>query len=134
MDQPLAIQPEGYYQIEGSQTLWLKLPFEPGTVTQISTAHTGFFKNQNWSLRLWISNTPLGVSVTREPFPQRSFVNPLKQAIRFGLYDIAYGAAPETPGMIWCHPGTPELDYYVNIRNLENKPNSFFLKVDTLYV
>lgn len=134
MDQALEVQPEHYYQIAGSQTLWHKLQFEPGTVTQISTAHTNFMKNQNWSLRLWISNQPLGVSVTREPFPQRTFVNPLKVPVRFGIYDLAYGAAPDVSDMIWLHPATPELTYYVNIRNLENKPNAFYLKVDTLYV
>lgn len=134
MDQALVFQPEHYYQIEGSQTLWHPLPLEPGTVTQISAAHTSFFKNQNWSLRLWISNQPLGVSVTREPTPSRAHVQPLKTPVRFGLYDLAYGAAPVVPDMIWIHPATPELTYYVNIRNLENRPNSFYLSVDTLYV
>jgi len=134
MDQALVVQPEGYYQIAGSQTLWLKLKFEPGTVTQISAAHTSFFKNQNYSLRLWISNQPLGVSISREPYPAQSHVQPLKTPVRFGIYDLVYGAAPHVPDMIWIHPATPELDYYVNIRNLENRPNSFYLSVDTLYV
>jgi hypothetical protein len=134
MDQPLVFQPEGYYQIEGSQTLWYKLKFEPGTVIQISAAHTSFFQNQNYSLRFWISNVPLGVSVTSEPYPAQSSVQPLKTPVRFGLYDLAYGAAPKVPEMIWIQPGTPELTYYVNIRNLENKQNSFYMSVDTLYV
>jgi hypothetical protein len=134
MDQALVVQPEHYYQIEGSQTLWYKLPFEPQTVMQISAAHTSFFKNQNWSLRFWISNQPLGVSVTREPHPQNTFVNPLKNPVRFGIYDIALGSAPVIPEMVWCHVASTELDYYVNIRNLENKQNSFYMSVDTLYV
>jgi hypothetical protein len=134
MDEPLQVQPEGYYRIAGSQTLWMKLKFEPHTVTQISAAHTSFFQNQNWSIRMWISNTPLGVSVTREPNTQRAFVNPLKTPVRFGIYDISYGAQPHVPDMIWIQPASPELTYYVNIRNLENKPNAFFLQVDTLYV
>jgi hypothetical protein len=133
MDQALVFQPESYYQIEGSQTLWYKLPFEADTAMQISAAHTSFYKNQNWSMRFWISNRPLGVSVTREPYPQNTFVNPLKNPVRFGIYDIRLGSAPVTE-MIWCHPASPELDYYVNIRNLENKPNAFYFKVDTLYV
>lgn len=134
MDQALVVQPESYYQIEGSQTVWHKLRFEPGTVTQISAAHTSFFKNQNWSLRFWISHEPLGVSVTREPNPQNTFVIPLKTPVRFGIYDIAYGAAPQVPEMIWIYPASPENTYYVNIKNLENKPNAFYFKVDTLYV
>lgn len=134
MDQALVVQPEHYYQIEGSQTLWHKLKFEPGTVTQITASHTSFFKNQNWSLRFWISNIPLGISVTREPYPANATVQPLKIPMRFGIYDLAYGAAPIVPDMIWIQPGTPKLDYYVNIRNLENKQNSFYMSVDTLYV
>ena len=85
-------------------------------------------------MRLWISNQPLGVSVTREPYPQRTFVNPLKTPVRFGIYDVSVGSAPVVPDMIWIQPASPELTYYVNIKNLENKPNAFFLKVDTLRV
>jgi hypothetical protein len=136
MDQALVVQPEHYYQIDGSQTLWMKLPFEPGTVTQISAAHTSFFQNQNWSIRMWISHTPLGVSVTSEPIIQQSFVNPLRTPVRFGIYDhVGYqGMPPQVPDMIWLQPASPELTYYVNVRNLENKPNAFFLKVDILHV
>jgi hypothetical protein len=134
MDQALVPQPDGYYTIEGSQTLWLKIQLERQTALVISAAHTTFFKNQNWSIRMWISNVPNGVSVTREPVISRSFVNPLKNPVRFGLYDHVYPMVPEVPDAIWLQPGSVDVTYYVNIRNMENKSNAFFMKVDTLYV
>ena len=134
MDQALVPHQEGYYTIEGSQTLWLKLNFEPQSAILISAAHTSFFKNQTWSIRMWISNKPLGVTVSREPVNSRSYVNPLKNPIRFGLYDYNTPLVPQVPEAIWLQPASPDLTYYVNIRNLENRANAFFLKVDTLYI
>ena len=133
MDQTLVPREDGYYTIDGSQTLWMKLTLERQTALVISAAHTTFYKNQTWSIRMWISNVPLGVSVTREPVVSRSFVNPLKNPIRFGLYDHTYHNTPQVPDVIWLQPGSVDVIYYVNIRNMENKSNAFFLKVDTIF-
>ena len=133
MDQALVPLEDGYYTIEGSQTLWMKMKLERQTALVISAAHTTFFKNQTWSIRMWISTVPLGVSVTREPVVSRSYVNPLKNPVRFGLYDYTYHNTPQVPDAIWLQPASVELTYYVNIRNMENRSNAFFLKVDTMF-
>ncbi len=83
---------------------------------------------------MWISTVPQGVSVTREPVQQRAFVSPLKTPVRFGIYDYPNVIAPDLTDVIWLQPASHELTYYVNIRNLENRSNAFYLKVDTHYV
>lgn len=132
MDQALVVEPESYYQILGGQTVWLKLPLTEYSATVLRAAHTSFYKNQNWSIRIWISHVPLGASITQEPYPSNAFVNPLKTPVSFGIFDLNYPVKPQVPDLIWLHPASPENTHYVNIRNLENKPNAFYLKIDTL--
>ncbi len=134
MIKPLVLNDTGYYTIDTSEILYTQIVLEPTSALIIHTAHTNFYKNQNWSIRVWVSNVPNGVSVTREPVQSRSYVSPLKTPIRFGLYDYAYPHVPELADVIWFQPASPELTYYVNIQNRETRPNAFYLKVDTAYL
>lgn len=130
----LALNDTGYYTIDHSEILWTQINLEPTSALVISSAHTNFYKNQNWSIRIWISLVPNGESVTREPIQSRSYVSPLKTPVRFGLYDYAYPHVPDIPDLDWLQPASPQLTYYVNVQNRETKPNAFYLKFDTHYL
>jgi hypothetical protein len=133
MDQELTTLTKEHHILQGGQTQWVKLKLETQSVLLVTAAHVSFYRNQNWSIRMWFSLTPRGQSVTREPVVSRAFVSPLKTPVRFGLYDHVVSQVPDLPHVIWLQPASAEITYYLNILNMENKPNEFFLRVDTEY-
>ena len=133
MDQELTTLAQENHKLLGGQTQWAKLKLEPQTALVVTAAHISFYRNQNWSIRMWFSLTPRGQSVTREPVISRAFVSPLKTPVRFGLYDHVLGMMPDVPLVSWLQPASGNITYYLNIQNMENKPNEFFLRVDTQY-
>lgn len=128
----LILDPNHYYQIEGSQILIhaFQIPVKGRVV--FSAAHTNFFKNQNWSIRMWISEVPRGESFTYEPNPVLSYVAPLKNPVKFGLFDIELGKVDADTDVIWLKPGASSVTYYLNIQNMEVRPNAFYLKIDEI--
>ena len=125
----LALSNTGYYQIDQSATLVTPWTASPHQWVRITASHTGFTANQSWSIRLWSSQTPLGESITGNPLTNERWVTPTKMARNFGYYSV--GATPPTGvELIWAAPVAPDQQYWLNIRNMENKKNSFYLKID----
>lgn len=126
MSNQLILNNTGYYTLD--QSGWVYLPFvcEQGEQVIFTTAHSNFFKNQNWSVRFWISFTPRGEAINQQPQPSKAFVNPLKLPVNFGVYDLTFFLRPPLQNAIWLSPASPGLTYYLNVQNLENRPNGFF--------
>jgi hypothetical protein len=119
----------GYYEIPASTTLWREFEIPENSALIFSAAHTNFYANQNWSIRLWASTSPSGISVTGSPLASQRYVSPLKTPQRFGYYDLTHGIYTDNT-LLWAYPLAPLTPYYINIQNVENRVNAFYLKID----
>lgn len=119
----------GYYRIAASETLYTKFTIPSKGFVVFSAAHSNFYANQTWSIRLWASERPSGISLTGSPLATQRFVSPLKTPQRFGFYDVTNGIYKDNT-LLWAHPLAPDMPYYINIENVENKANAFYLKLD----
>ncbi len=119
----------GYYEIAASLTLYTQFKVPPKGTVIFSAAHTNFYSNQNWSIRLWASERPSGISLTGSPLSVQRFVSPLKTPQKFGFYDLTNGVYTDNT-LLWCYGLAPDVTYYINIENVENKKNAFYLKID----
>lgn len=117
----------GYYTIDASTKMVLPFECTIGHKLVFTAAHSNFFKNQNWSIRFWISKEKDGVSLTQEPRANLAYVNPLKLPVHFGVYDVTWHTQPSLNDNLWLLPVAPAINYYLNIQNLENRPNGFYL-------
>lgn len=117
----------GYYTIEQSSKLYLAFECEVGEKLIFSAAHSNFFKNQNWSIRFWISVRPDGPAINQLPLSSKAYVNPLKLPVNFGVYDLTFFIQPKIQDVIWLAPVAPNQTYYLNVQNLENRNNGFYL-------
>jgi hypothetical protein len=127
MNQQMIENSTGYYTIEQSGKQYL--PFECGVGEKIlfTVAHSNFFKNQNWSIRFWISDRIDGEAINQLPQSTQAYVNPLKLPINFGVFDLTFFLRPNTEGTVWLAPVAPNQKYYLNVQNLENRNNGFYL-------
>jgi hypothetical protein len=127
MTQQITENSTGYYTLEQSGLLYL--PFECPTGEQVifTAAHSNFFKNQNWSVRFWISVKPDGEAINQEPQAIKAFVNPLKLPVHFGVFDLTFFTRPKNSQVAWLAPATPGVTYYLNVKIFENRPNGFYL-------
>lgn len=131
MNTQLIITETGYYQLARSSLVYLPFQVPLGEQVLFTCAHSNFFKNQNWSVRFWISEVIQGASITQLPDPNLAYVTPLKLPVVFGAYDVTFRSAPTTPVAKWKAPVAPMLTYYLNIQNMENKDNGFYLTSQT---
>jgi hypothetical protein len=127
MTQQLIENTTGYYSIDASMKYVLPFECVLGEKLVFTAAHSNFFKNQNWSMRFWISKIKDGVSITQEPQANLAYVNPLKLPVNFGVYDVTWYTQPTRDQEVWLAPVAPAITYYLNIQNLENRPNGFYL-------
>lgn len=130
--QQLEINSTGHYQILGGATVCMSFDISPGDYALITAAHTNFYKNQTWSMRFWVSEKPNGIAVGSVPVNIRSWISPLKMAQTIVYYDFQH--APPTgidPPPVWTTPVVPYRTYYVNAKNMETRPNAFYLTVAT---
>ena len=131
MNSQLIIIDTGYYQLPKSSLLYLPFKVPLGEQVLFTCAHSNFFKNQNWSVRLWISDTIQGDSITQLPQANLAYVTPLKLPVLFGVYDVTYRTLPQPSPAVWIAPVAPMITYYLNIQNMENKDNGFYLTSQT---
>jgi hypothetical protein len=133
--QQLMANREGHYRIPTGTLLYVPFQIPHMGDVVFSAAHSGFLTNQNWSILMWISKLPNGISVTAEPIQAHAQVIPSKAVVRFGAFDYRLGSNtfvnPPSEPVSWSWPGSSQVEYYLNIQNRETKPNSFFLKIDT---
>ena len=128
---PLVLNDTGYYTIYRSDTNVYQFSVNPGTWLKGSIAHTSFKKNQMWSIRFWISQSQIGPSISGLPDASSRYLSPLKIGQYFAVYDANY-PKPFSPDLSWIAPVGANVNYWMNIRNMENKDNSFYLKYETL--
>jgi len=121
----------GYYDIYRSSQLIHPFKLEYGTGIIFRVAHTNYGKNQSWTIRFWVSQTPGGISVSGWPVGQYRFVNPLQTGVSFGFYDSTF-ANPNPPGVDWMWPLGWQNQYYLNVQNLENRDNGFYLRMEEI--
>lgn len=127
MDTQLITTETGYYQLARSSLMYMPFQVPLGEQILFTCAHSNFFKNQNWSVRLWISETIRGNSITQLPQATLAYVTPLKLPVLFGAYDVTFRSMPKNPTARWTAPVAPNHTYYLNIQNMENKDNGFYL-------
>ena len=128
--QQLVLNNTGYYQITAGGALVYPISLDAGTWLKVSAAHTNFNRNQTWTMRFWISATPVGESISGNPYYSNRWVSPLKNAQHFAIYDITAPVAPIDPTLNWLIGLPPLATYWLNARNMENRTNGFFLKLD----
>jgi hypothetical protein len=131
MNTQLIITDTGYYQLARSSLVYLPFQVPFGEQVLFTCAHSNFFKNQNWSVRLWISDVINGPSITQLPQANLAYVSPLKLPVVFGAYDVTFRMPPQARPAVWKAPVAPMLTYYLNIKNMENKDNGFYLTSQT---
>lgn len=138
ISQPLTLNNDGYYNIDTGGLLYVPFRIPHMGDVVFSTAHSGYLRNQNWSILMWISKTPNDVSVTAEPIQAHAQVKPSKAVVRVGAFDHQLGSNPfvnpPSEPISWSWPGSSDVEYFFNIQNRETRPNSFFLKIDTRMV
>ena len=117
----------GYYAIEQSGKLYLPFECLVGEKVIFTAAHSNFFKNQNWSIRFWVSEKPDGTAINQLPEPVKAYVNPLKLPINFGVFDLTFFLRPQMDNTVWLAPVAPNYKYYLNVQNLENRNNGFYM-------
>ena len=131
----LTINPTSYYEIEQGASLFLPWRIQANQWIMFTSAHTGFGKNQSLTIRLWCSKAPEGDSITGIPDSNQRWVSPMKFAQNFGFYDIMSLTLPtlnpKEPPPAWMKPVPTDFPFYLNIRNMENRRNSFFLETKT---
>lgn len=125
----LTLSATGYYEIEASETLWHPFQISPKGFVTFTSAHTKFYNNQNWTIRLWVSEKPSGISLTGTPLSIQRFVSPLKLPQKFGFYDVTNGVLKDNT-LLFAYGLAPDTTYYINIDNVENRKNGFYLKID----
>ena len=128
--QQLDLNNTNYYKITAGGALVYPILLEPNTWLKASAAHTNFNRNQTWSMRFWISMTPVGESISAIPYSSNRWISPLKNAQHFAIYDILAPIGPSDPTLTWLVGVPPHTTYWINARNMENRDNGFFLKLD----
>ena len=119
----------GYYQIVQSGFQVLPLTLHVGETLKFTVSHSYFTRNQSWSMRFWLSETPQGDSLSDALNPNWAWVAPLSKGQSFVLLDAAL-AYPQDASLLWSVSATPG-PYSLNIHNMENKLNGFYLKVES---
>jgi len=131
MLQQLEQNTTGYYQIGIGIQYYLPVMVGYRSALIVTAAHSNFFKNQNWSMRFWFSRVPNDISISGVSQPQLAYVDPLKEPVRFGLYDFDQ-EKPQLDRVQWVWPVVTDTRYYLNIQNRETKANGFYLTIDTV--
>jgi len=133
--QNLTLNSTGYYEIEQGVTLTFPWSIGPLQWIRFISSHTGFSKNQSFSIRIWCSVLPDGSSITGLPDSNERWIAPSRFAQNFAFYDINSSTLPTPPAKdpkpIWMKPVPPDEKFYINIKNMENKLNFFFLTIET---
>jgi hypothetical protein len=125
----ITLNNSGYYQIErGSQQHW-KFELAQGQQCVFTVAHSNFFKNQNWSVKFWISYQLGDISVSGVINSNQRSVQPLKLPVKFSVFDNQ-SVPPSHQDHVFSAPVAAGIPLWLNVQNLENAPNGYFLKVD----
>lgn len=127
---PLTLNDTGYYKITAGGSLVYPITLDTNTWIKVNVAHTNFNKNQTWSMRFWISPTPVGESISGIPRSNLRWISPLRNAQYFGVYDITSPTVPTDSSLAWLVGISPETTYWINARNMENRDNGFYLTLD----
>lgn len=127
----LILSETGYYQIEQSSTLIYPWTIGQNQWIKFTVSHTGFAKNQTLSMRFWCSRDPLGPSISSIPNANTAWYSPGKMNKSFAFWDVT-SSPPQESQLVWLSSVAPNQQYWLDIQNMENRPNSFYLKIDLL--
>ena len=125
----ITLNDTGYYTIYRSSQLVLPFRLEYATGKIFRVAHTNFGKNQSFTVKFWVSETPGGISVSGWPVGQYRFVIPCQKGISFVYYDSSF-PVPDIRDAIFTWPLAWQNQYYLNVQNLENRDNGFYLRIE----
>lgn len=120
------------YIIPQSQTL--VFPFsvsEPVTQIKIAAGHTSFYDNQQGTILAWASKQPAGRSITGEFNSNLANVNLQGDGYTwlFYLVDNQPNSIDNVDLVQWILPDT---QYFMCFKNLENKNNGLYCRIDQL--
>jgi hypothetical protein len=127
----LELNKTGYYQIDQGADLVWPWRIQRHQWIRFTINHTGFSSNQSLSMRFWNSVEPMGTSITGLPNCNQRWFSANKNARELGHWDIS-STAPKTQDLVWLTPVPHDVEFYLCVRNMENKLNSFYLGVDLL--
>ena len=125
----LTLNDTGYYTIAQSGFQVLPLTLQAGQTLRFTVSHSYFTRNQSWSMRFWLSVTPQGDSLSDVLNPNWAWVSPLSKGQSFVLQDVTLPTTPDD-SVVWS-VSAPTGAYTLNIQNMENKLNGFYLKIES---
>lgn len=113
---------EDHYEVHSGSARAFAIEVEPGQSLQIRVVMTKE-SQQDWSLRCWVSNIVAG-----NPVIDLNPNEPIWHAHRDAqFYMTVYDEALPRPTT--QHMELPPGSYFLNVLNLTNAPNSFFLSL-----
>lgn len=124
----------GYYKILNSDQWYLPFVLGYREVKTFNAAHSDFFSTQTWSMRFWISTSPGGRSITELPNPNWAYIDPLKNPVKFGIYDIVIQPKPQNTDAVWLWPYPSGQPLFLNVLNRANTPNGFYMTTESYNV
>jgi hypothetical protein len=105
-----------------------------GEFEQIIVAgqHTAYANTQNWSISMWASEEPNGISITTA-FPNVSEPRLSAAGFVWNLFDNTNPSLANVPKSYvrridYSQPIAKNKIYYWNVQNLENKNNAYYLR------
>lgn len=110
-----------------SQTVCFGFSLATYDSIKVIANHVSFYDNQQNTVRMWPSNEPNGRSITIAPFSGRESVRLNGDGYVWNFYAIGKQQYQQADANLnqWIADDTT---YFMNVQNLENKDNHFYLK------
>ena len=127
------LDPQGFYTIPQSQMLVFPFSIEfPYDQIKISTGHTTFYDNQQGTILSWASDQPGGRSVTGDFNSNLANVNLLADGYKW-LFHLVENEPYNTQDIDLTYWLWPNRQYFMCFKNLENKNNGLYYRIDYQY-
>jgi len=122
--------PDNHYKIYRGHTLCF--PFTLDTYDQVLAAaqHTLYYNAQQGTIQMWASVEPNGLSISGTNSSQ-SYARLWAAGYTWNFYDLAQpqlGNISYTPPIDLAQGISRGVVYFLNVQNLENRDNNFYLK------
>jgi hypothetical protein len=123
---------DDYYEILASRVNCFGFTLENEHSIKIVGQHVTFYENQQNTIRVWPSIEPNGGNLNSIPYSNMQSIKIGGQGFIWNFYDISHPEYQLAGDVNLNVPISPNTPYYMNVQNLENKTNHFYLKFISL--